>query len=199
VRRRAFLATVGAGAVAAGCGGGGDDDTEDEREDRGDEPRLPGAPDDAATVRFALRLEHVEAELYRRAVETDFFKRSERDLLRAFGEQEAEHVDALTEALRKLGAKAEAPPDVRLPLTGRQAILEAAVRLENLGAAAYLGQVGRIRDRELLATALSIHSVEARHAATLNLLLGKPVTPDGAFARPENMATVLRVAEGFVA
>ena len=36
----------------------------------------------------------------------------------------------------------------------------------------------------MLAAALSIHSVEGRHAAALNTLLGESITPDGAFAEP---------------
>ena len=56
--------------------------------------------------------------------------------------------------------------------------------VENLGAAAYLGQAGNIKSKEILAAALAIHSIEARHAATLNLVLRKSPTPDGAFAKP---------------
>ena len=197
MHRRAFLTALGAGALVAGCGGGGED--EEQTDQRTEAERLPGAPDDAATVQYALTIEHVEAELYRRALETDFFRRDERDLLEAFGEHEAEHVDALTAALRDLGGKPEAPPKVTFQLNGREAVLATAARLENLGAAAYLGQIGRIRNRRLLNTVLAIHSVEARHATTLNMLLGKPPTPTGAFAKPENMATVQRVADLFVA
>ena len=43
-----------------------------------------------------------------------------------------------------------------------------AATVENLGAAAYLGQAGNIKSKEILAAALAIHTIEARHAATLN-------------------------------
>jgi hypothetical protein len=43
-------------------------------------------------------------------------------------------------------------------------VLETAVAVENLGAAAYLDQAHRIQSKEILAAALPIHSVEARHA-----------------------------------
>ena len=59
-----------------------------------------------------------------------------------------------------------------------------AATVENLGAAAYLGQAGNIQSKEILAAALAIHTVEARHAATLNTLLKLSPTPDGAFAKP---------------
>ena len=71
--------------------------------------------------------------------------------------------------------------------------------VENLGAAAYLGQAGNIQSKEILAAALAIHSIEARHAATLNLVLKKTPTPDGAFAKPADMATVLAAVKPFIA
>ena len=71
--------------------------------------------------------------------------------------------------------------------------------VENLGASAYLGQAPLIKSKEILAAALAIHSIEARHAATLNLVLMKSPTPDGAFAKPMTMAQVLAVVKPFIA
>ncbi len=50
----------------------------------------------------------------------------------------------------------------------------------------------------MLAAALSIHSVEARHAATLNTLLKLSITPDGAFGKPADVKTVLKSVEPFI-
>jgi hypothetical protein len=50
----------------------------------------------------------------------------------------------------------------------------------------------------VLASALAIHSVEARHAATLGTLVKKPVTPQGAFAVPADMSTVLAAVKPFL-
>ncbi len=77
-------------------------------------------------------------------------------------------------------------------------MLELAGTVENLGAAAYLGQAANIKSPEVLAAALSIHSVEGRHAATLNTLLGESITPDGAFAVPANAKIVLKSVEPFI-
>ena len=63
---------------------------------------------------------------------------------------------------------------------GPMKVLETAATVENLGAAAYLGQAGRIQSKEILAAALAIHSVEGRHAAALNQAVGKTIVPDGA-------------------
>jgi hypothetical protein len=78
-------------------------------------------------------------------------------------------------------------------------VLDLAATVENLGAAAYLGQAGNIEDPTILAAALSIHSVEGRHAALLNILTGKQPTPDGAFAQPADMQTVLDEVQPFLA
>ena len=198
MQRRAFLATLGA-LAAAGCGGGGATTPEGARPAGGANARLPGAPDDAATVAYALRLELVQADLYRRAADSGFFKGSERALVQQLRDEEDEHVSTLSGTLHRLGGATPAPPETRLALHDRDATLRIAVRLENLGAAAYLGQLDRIRDRGVLATQLSIHTVEARHATALNLLLAKPATPTGAFARPEDMASVLRVLDLYLA
>ena len=77
-------------------------------------------------------------------------------------------------------------------------MLELAGTVENLGAAAYLGQAANIESPEVLATALAIHSVEGRHAAALNTLLGESITPDGAFAKPADVPTVLKSVEPFI-
>ncbi len=77
-------------------------------------------------------------------------------------------------------------------------MLELAATVENLGAAAYLGQAANIQSPEVLASALAIHSVEGRHAAVLNTLLGESITPDGAFAKPADVKTVLKSVEPFL-
>jgi len=84
-------------------------------------------------------------------------------------------------------------------ICGGAQVLQALQRLEDLGAAAYLGVMSRIADREILQAALSIHSVEARHATTFNTILGKDITPTGAFAQPASMEEVLPVVQLFIA
>ena len=77
-------------------------------------------------------------------------------------------------------------------------MLELAATVENLGAAAYLGQAAAIESPEILAAALSIHTVEGRHAAALNTLTDQPITPDGAFAVPATMEEVLADVQPFI-
>ncbi len=77
-------------------------------------------------------------------------------------------------------------------------MLELAAVVENLGAAAYLGKAPEITNPDVLAAALAIHSVEARHAAALNRLLGKSPTPNGAFAQPATEKQVLAAVQPFI-
>ena len=81
---------------------------------------------------------------------------------------------------------------------GEKKVLETAAVVENLGAAAYLGQAPRIKSAEILAAALAIQASRARHAAALNTVVGKTIVPDGAFAKPASMAEVLPKVKPFL-
>ena len=54
----------------------------------------------------------------------------------------------------------------------QQAFLKTAVAFEDLAVAAYKGQAHLIKSDAVLAAAVSIHSVEARHAAWMRHLFG---------------------------
>jgi hypothetical protein len=154
---------------------------------------------DIDIVNYALTLEYLEAEFYKEAI------------AKKFGESEQEHVDALIAAVKKLGGTPVAKPKTAFQDVikgGATKILQTAATVENLGAAAYLGQAGNIKSKEILAAALAIHSVEARHAAALNWLVGRGFNgnsplegsiPDGAFAKPMTMEQVLAKAKPFIA
>jgi hypothetical protein len=152
---------------------------------------------DLAIVNYALTLEYLEADFYKKVAASGLFKGAQLDTIKQFGQHEAEHVQALKAAAQKLGTPAK-KPTTKFPVKDAKSTLKLAAQVENLGAAAYLGQAGKIKSKEILAAALSIHSVEARHAAALNTLLGKSPTPDGAFAKPASMAQVLPVAKQFI-
>jgi len=131
-------------------------------------------------------------------------------LAKKFGQTEQEHVDALIATAKKLGGTPAAKPKASFDSViekGPSAILKAAADVENLGAAAYLGQAANIKSKEILAAALAIHSVEARHAAALNQLIGrgfggkgglKGSLPDGAFAKPMDKAAVLKAVQPYL-
>ena len=72
--------------------------------------------------------------------------------------------------------------------------MDLAYIVENLGVSAYNGAGPLLKSKALLAAAGSIVQIEARHAATIGLLIGKSPTPTGGFDTPKNMTQVLAVA-----
>src|SRR4029077_15462925 len=137
---------------------------------------------------YALTLEYLETEFYAKVMAAGLFSGKVAALLKYFGSQEATHVEALKGAVQKMGGTPAANPKGKFPITSANQVAELAYTVENLGAAAYLGQAPRIQSPAARPPALAIHSVEARHAATLGTLVKKTITPDGAFAKPADMA-----------
>jgi hypothetical protein len=68
------------------------------------------------------------------------------------------------------------------------------VAFEDLAVAAYKAQAPKVRDDNLLASLLAIHSVEARHAAWIRRL-AKAAPAASAFDDPLSKARVLRVVD----
>jgi rubrerythrin len=204
VSRRKFLALTGgstaAAAFLAACGsdsgttttassasnGGGGDETAE------------FGKGDVGILNYALTLEYLETAFYADVVKSGLFKGAEQATIEKFGEEEKQHVEALTAAVKELGGKPAPEPKAKFPLKNAKSVLELAGTVENLGAAAYLGQATNIQSPDVLASALAIHSVEGRHASALNTLLGETITPDGAFAKPADVKTVLKSVEPFI-
>jgi len=153
---------------------------------------------DLAIVNYALTLEYLESQFYAKVAKSGLFSGKTLSLLKSFGAEEDQHVLALHTVAMSLGTPA-AMPTGKFPLKSAASVAMLAATVENLGAAAYLGQAGAIQSKEILAAALSIHTIEARHAATLNTLIKKSPTPQGAFAMPMTMAEVLAVVKPFIA
>jgi hypothetical protein len=155
-------------------------------------------PSDLAIVNYALTLEYLESQFYAKVAKSGLFHGKTLSVLKSFGAEEQEHVVALHKVASGLGTPATEPMG-KFPLHNASQVASLAGSVENLGAAAYLGQAGNIKSKEILAAALSIHTIEARHAATLNVLLKLSPTPQGAFAKPMSMAQVLAVVKPFIA
>ena len=163
-----------------------------------------GSPDprvgttDLEIVGYALTLEQLETAFYADVVESGLFRGADLDMIEQFGEHEREHRETLEATVEMLGGDVPKAPKTKFPLESPGSVLRLAAEVENVGAAAYLGQANRIRSEEVLAAALSIHSVEARHAATLNALVGLPPEPQGSFAVPASMEEVLTGVQRFI-
>ena len=208
--RKRFLKAIGGGGAAAALGvliAACGDDKDSSSSSSGTTAATPAAGSDMKgdieIVNYALTLEYLEAQFYADVLESGVIKDPAVGALATkFGETEQEHVDALIAAAKQLGGTPAAKPKASFQSVidgGPKKILETAATVENLGAAAYLGQAGKIKNKDILAAALAIHSVEARHAAALNSVIGEDITPDGAFAVPMDAAAVLKAVKPFIA
>jgi rubrerythrin len=205
--RAQFLKVAGgtgaAGALAifiAACGGDDKDSSSGSSDTAA--KKTAGSKSDLEIVNYALTLEYLEADFYQQVLDSGEVKdKKVAEVAKTIANDENEHVMALTATVKQLGGKPAAKPmgnfdDVLAG--GEKMILTTAAMVEDLGASAYLGQAGRIQNKDVLAAALSIHTVEARHAAVLNNVIGKTIVPDGAFAKPADMATVLKAVKPFI-
>ena len=213
--RKKFLKMVGAGGagafalLVAACGsdedkgsgstGGGGASKPPPSGGKADSGIAQFGKGDVGIAKYALTLEYLEADFYKQAGESGMVKGDALELAKIFGEHEQAHVEALEAMLKKLGQKLPPKPTGKFPLDSQDAILNLAATVENLGAAAYLGQADKIKDPEVLAAALSIHTVEARHASALNVALGKSATPDGGFSKPATADEVLKQVKPYIA
>jgi rubrerythrin len=157
---------------------------------------------DVGILNFALTLEYLEAAFYNEATANQKKKTFIKDkqaqvFLETVTADENAHVAYLKKAL---GNKAVAAPKVDFGGTtsSEASFVKTAVALENTGVHAYSGQALNIASPANVAAALSILTIEARHASVAGLLLsGKPsgLTPDGAFDTPFTAAKVLEAVE----
>jgi hypothetical protein len=213
VERKKFLRmagkTMGAGAAATGlaafiaaCGGSSKKSSSTVTSapaSSAPATTTPTSSGDLAIVNYALTLEYLEAQFYDKVIASGLFSGSPYlSTLKTFGLEEHQHVAALHKVAMSLGTPA-AKPTGKFPLHSAASVTKLAATVENLGASAYLGQAGNIMSKEILAAALSIHTIEARHAATLNTVLKLSPTPDGAFAKPMSMSQVLAAVKPFIA
>jgi hypothetical protein len=204
VSRRKFMALTGGTAslsvLVAACGDDDDEGTTTGAAERpGSEEALAQFGEgDIGIANYALTLEYLEAAFYDEVAKSGLFKGGDLALIEKFGESEQQHVDALTAFVKDLGGKPAPAPKTKFELVDAASVLQTAADVENLGAAAYLGQAGAIESPQLLAAALSIHTVEGRHAAALNTLTDQPITPDGPFAQPADAQTVLDSVQPFI-
>jgi Ferritin-like domain len=120
VSRRKFIAVGGGTSLAAflaACGGGGDTTTTMTNTEKESEPTDSGkgseteqfGKGDIGILNYALTLEYLEAAFYKDVVKSGLFKGEELAVLKKFGAEEQQHVEALSGTVKKLGGK---PADV---------------------------------------------------------------------------------------
>jgi hypothetical protein len=126
---------------------------------------------DIDVLNFALVLEYLQSSFYTEAERSKALHGRADAATRRVGAVERAHVKAFKGLL---GRKAIARPtfDFRGTTESNRAFLKTAVAFEDLAVEAYKGQAPRLRSKQVLAAALAIHSVEARHAAWMRYLFG---------------------------
>jgi glutamine cyclotransferase len=152
------------------------------------------ATSDVDILNFALTLEYLETNFYKVKGASVGLSGEAKSFASTFGAEEAEHVTALTGAIKSSGGTPVKSPTFSFPVTNQATFLTLAYTLENIGVAAYNGAGPSLASKKLLAAAGSIVQVEARHAATIGLLTNKSPVPNGAFDNTMTMAQVLKAA-----
>jgi hypothetical protein len=152
------------------------------------------ASPDVDILNFALTLEYLETDFYQHKGKTVGLSGQAKSLAKSFGDEEAEHVAALTKAITASGGKPVKKPTFVFPGKDQKSFLKLAYVLENTGVGAYNGAGPSLQSKALLAAAGSIVQIEARHAASIALLTGMPITPNGAFDKPLTKKQVLAAA-----
>jgi hypothetical protein len=159
---------------------------------------LPGtstaaSSNDVGILNYALVLEYLQASFYTETERIGTVGAKALAATRVVGAVERAHVTALRKAL---GSAAVARPTFNFRGTTEEPtkFLKTAVALEDLAVAAYKAQAPRVDSKAILAVAVSIHSVEARHAAWMRRLFG--IVPAGsAFDEPLSKPKVSKIVD----
>jgi hypothetical protein len=154
---------------------------------------------DEEILNFALTLEYLESDFYTVKGKQVGLKGSARSYASLFGEEENEHVKALSGTIKELGGKPTAKPTFVFPVSDEKSFLALASVLENTGVGAYNGAAPSLKSKQVLGAAGSIVQVEARHAAAIDLLIGKSPTPNQGFDIPLTKEKVLAAVKPLIA
>jgi rubrerythrin len=131
---------------------------------------------DVAIANFALTLEYLETAFYAAALKHASLSGEHKRLATTVHAHEAAHVAALK---RMLGSAAVKKPtfDFGSAVTSQAAFTSTAITLEDTGVQAYQGQAPFIKSQAVFKAALSIHPVEARHAAWIRQIAHQNPAP----------------------
>jgi hypothetical protein len=153
---------------------------------------------DAEILNFALTLEYLESDFYNVKGKQVGLSGQAKSYVTLFGEEEQDHVTALTAAIKQLGGTPVAKPMFVFPVNSESTFLALASVLENTGVGAYNGAAPSLKSKQVLATAGSIVQIEARHAAAINLLIDMSPTPNQGFDLPLTKTQVLAKADPLI-
>lgn len=169
------------------------------------EAMAQGAFDSPVEVlNYALTLEYLEATFYKRGTDAGLLSGREATLVENVQHNEQEHVATLKKTITSLGAEPVQAPEVDFgnAFASAENFLQLAFTFENTGVGAYLGAAPALyKEKKLLTAAASIYGVEARHAAVIAEILGKPAEGGvymGAMEKPLTRDEVLSRVKPFI-
>ena len=153
---------------------------------------------DIGILNYALTLEYLEAAFYNGATAANLPLNTQQSIfLQTVTKDENAHVAFLKKAL---GSKAAKEPKFNFKGTNTsvEMFLATSEVLENTGVHAYSGQALNIKNPAYVKAALSILTIEARHASVVGLL-NQPkgmIAPNGPFDTPLTASAVLTAVKG---
>jgi hypothetical protein len=158
---------------------------------------------DIGILNYALTLEYLESAFYNAATANGIVKNPElKGILETATRDERAHVSFLKAALK---SKAVAKPKFNFgdAVKSESKFAATSFVLENTGVHAYSGQAGNIKTPAYLLAALSIVTIEARHAGAIGSYLKHApteISPSGSFDTGLSAAKVLAAvkATGFI-
>lgn len=133
-------------------------------------------------LNFALTLEHLEYRYYQMGLDSGVITAAERVIFQKIRDHELAHVKFLQEVIGNvLKGTPVAEPGFDFtaggnfqPFSDYPTFLALAQAFEDTGVRAYKGQAANVKESDVVLTAaLSIHSVEARHASQVRRLRTK--------------------------
>jgi rubrerythrin len=119
--------------------------------------------------------------------------------LETIRDHEIDHAETLAGVIESLDAEPVAEPEFEFGEAVEEpaAFIATGAALEDTGVSAYAGAAPFIEDAGLVPPALSIHSVEARHASFLRVLNAQTGFPTP-YDQPRSRSEVLEIAGGFI-
>jgi len=158
---------------------------------------------DLEILNYALTLELLEADAYKTALSLNVLTGRALDYFKQFAMHEQAHVDAVTATIKKLGGT-----PVTMPAGGynyasvprdEAGLIKFFQLVESVGASAYLGAAGSVKNLDVLAAALSIHASEAEHTAALADIVapGTDLFAPESFATPRTPDEVVKIVTPF--
>lgn len=153
-----------------------------------------------AILQFAYQLELLEGTFYDQGVNAGILAEPALTQIAAIRDHEMAHADALAQAIVDNGGEVPATPTFTYPdgvFADPAAFLELAATFEPVGVGAYQGAAPALIGNPLLASALSIHNVEAQHVTAINILQGVVPPANVAFTEALPLSAVQEAVAPF--